>query len=147
MTHPSSATALMLTLGLLPALAGGTPAPDGTAVYFVNIEDGATVSSPVTVVFGLKGMGVAPAGTEKENTGHHHILIDRVPFGQGEDDADMMENGLIADENHVHFGGGQTEVTLDLEPGRHTLQLVLGDLSHVPHDPPIVTEVIGITVE
>ncbi len=142
-----NAAAITLTLGLTPVWAGDTPAPDGAAVYFVNVEDGSTVSSPVTVVFGLKGMGVAPAGTEKDNTGHHHILINRAAFGEGEDDADMMENGLIADENHVHFGGGQTEVTLDLEPGTHTLQLVLGDLNHVPHDPPIVTEVITVTVE
>ncbi|WP_371228473.1 DUF4399 domain-containing protein [Roseovarius sp. 2305UL8-3] len=147
MKHILSATAVALTLGLSPAWTGGTPAPEGAEVYFVNIEDGSTVSSPVTVVFGLRGMGVAPAGTEKENTGHHHILINRAAFGEGAEDADMMENGLIADENHVHFGGGQTEVTLDLEPGTHTLQLVLGDLNHVPHDPPIVTEVITVTVE
>ncbi len=147
MRHLLSAAAITLTLGLTPAWAGGTAAPDGAEVYFINIEDGSTVSSPVTVVFGLKGMGVAPAGTENENTGHHHILINRAAFGEGAEDADMMENGLIADENHVHFGGGQTEVTLDLEPGTHTLQLVLGDLNHVPHDPPVVTEVITVTVE
>ncbi len=130
------------------ALAGGpTPSSPEATVYFVTPADGATVTSPVTVVFGLRGMGVAPAGTEKENTGHHHLLIDRPPLGQGEDGADELSNGLPSDEHHMHFGGGQTEVTLDLAPGRHTLQLVLGDAGHVPHSPPVVSEVITITVE
>jgi len=130
------------------AIAGGPTASNPEAkVYFVNISDGDTVKSPFTVVFGLSGMGVAPAGTEKENTGHHHLLIDRPPFGQGADGAEELANGLPADENHMHFGGGQTEVTLDLAPGPHTLQLVLGDAGHVPHSPPIMSEVITITVE
>ncbi|NCQ25546.1 MAG: rod shape-determining protein RodA [Rhodobacteraceae bacterium CG17_big_fil_post_rev_8_21_14_2_50_63_15] len=129
-----------------PALAGDTPAPDGAQVYFVNLKDGASVSSPVTVLFGLKGMGVAPAGTDKEATGHHHILIDRPPLGEGPDGAEELNSGLPADDHHKHFGGGQTEVTLDLSPGTHTLQLVLGDLNHVPHNPPVTSEVITITV-
>ena len=136
-----------LGLGLAPAFADRTAAPEGAEVYFVNIEDGASVSAPVKIVFGLSGMGVAPAGVEVENTGHHHILINRASFGEGPEDAEMMENGLPADENHVHFGGGQTEVTLDLPAGTHTLQLVLGDQFHVPHDPPVMTEVITITVD
>ena len=129
------------------AFAGDTPAPEGAQVYFVNLEDGAVVSSPVKVVFGLSGMGVAPAGTEKENTGHHHILINRPALGEGPDGADELNYGLPADDNHKHFGGGQTEVMLDLAPGEHTLQLVLGDLNHVPHDPPVASDVITITVE
>jgi len=129
-----------------PALAGDTPAPDGAQVYFVNLKDGASVSSPVTVLFGLKGMGVAPAGTDKEATGHQHILIDRPPLGEGPDGAEELNSGLPADDHHKHFGGGQTEVTLDLSPGTHTLQLVLGDLNHVPHNPPVTSEVITITV-
>jgi len=130
------------------AIAGGPTASNPDArVYFVNLSDGDLVKSPVTIVFGLSGMGVAPAGTEKENTGHHHLLIDRPPFGQGEDGADELVNGLPSDENHMHFGGGQTEVTLDLAPGTHTLQLVLGDAGHVPHSPPVVSEVITITVD
>ncbi len=132
----------------LPAFAGGdTPANPDAKVYFVNLEDGATVSSPVTVVFGLSGMGVAPAGTEKDMTGHHHLLINRAPFGEGEEGADELANGLPADENHMHFGGGQTEATIELPPGTHTLQLVLGDAAHVPHSTPVVSEVITITVE
>ncbi|NOD63878.1 MULTISPECIES: DUF4399 domain-containing protein [unclassified Ruegeria] len=130
------------------AYAGGeTPSNPDAKVYFVNLSDGDTVQSPVTVVFGLSGMGVAPAGTEKENTGHHHLLLNRPPIGEGEDGADELAYGLPADDNHMHFGGGQTEVTLDLPAGQHTLQLVLGDAGHVPHNPPIVSEVITITVE
>ncbi|SMO92614.1 DUF4399 domain-containing protein [Ruegeria faecimaris] len=130
------------------ALAGGeTPSNPEAQVYFVKLSDGDVVQSPITVVFGLSGMGVAPAGTEKENTGHHHLLIDRPPLGQGEDGADELSYGLPADDNHIHFGGGQTEVTLDMAAGEHTLQLVLGDAGHVPHSTPIVSDVITITVE
>ncbi len=127
--------------------AQGTPAPENAAVYFIGIEDGDTVSSPVTVVFGLEGMGVAPAGTEKENTGHHHLLLNRPPIGEGEEGAEELEYGLPADDNHIHFGGGQTQTTLDLPAGTHTMQLVLGDLNHIPHSPPVASEVITITVE
>jgi hypothetical protein len=116
-----------------------TPSPAGTIVYIVSPADGATVSSPVTVVFGLKGMGVAPAGTEKENTGHHHLIIDAPLPG--------LDDPIPADDNHKHFGGGQTETTIELPPGEHTLQLLLGDLNHVPHDPPVTGDRITITVE
>ena len=129
------------------AFAGETPAPANAEVYFINLEDGATVSSPVTVKMGLRNMGVAPAGTEKENTGHHHILLNRPPLGEGEDGAEEMEYSLPADENHIHFGGGQTETTLDLPAGTHTLQLFLGDMNHIPHTKPVVSEQIKITVK
>lgn len=128
------------------AFAGDTPSPDGASVYFINLEDGATVSSPVKIQMGLSGMGVAPAGTEKENTGHHHIFINRPPLGEGVEDAELLENGVPTDDNHKHFGGGQTEVMLELPAGTHTLQLVLGDEFHVPHNPPVASEVITITV-
>ncbi len=134
----------ILTAGM--AVAGDTPSPEGAKVYFINIENGATVSSPVKVQMGLSGMGVAPAGTEKENTGHHHIFINRPPLGEGAEDAELLENGVPTDDNRKHFGGGQTEVMLDLPSGTHTLQLVLGDEFHVPHNPPVVSEVITITV-
>ena len=124
-----------------------SPAPQGARVYFVNLEDNVTVRSPVTVVFGLEGMGVAPAGTEKAGTGHHHLILDRPPLGEGEDGSAELSQGIPADENHIHFGGGQTQFTLDLEPGSHSLQLVLGDLNHVPHDPPVVSDRITIIVE
>lgn len=97
----------------------------------------------VTVLFGLTGMGVAPAEVAVEATGHHHLLIDRAPFGEG----DEASYAIPADDNHRHFGKGQTEVTLDLPPGTHTLQLVMGDHGHVPHVPPVVSEVVTITVE
>lgn len=129
------------------AIAGETPAPEGAKVYFVNLSDGDTVKGPVKIVFGLSGMGVAPAGIEKEKTGHHHVLVDRPPLGEGEDGADELDYNLPADENHVHFGGGQTEATLELAPGKHTLQLVVGDHNHVPHNPPVASPVITITVE
>lgn len=139
------AVVLIAALGMPPLASAQTAAPEGAKVYFVQPADGATVSSPVTVVFGLSGMGVAPAGVEKENTGHHHLLIDRPPFGEAE--GDDMASGLPADDHHKHFGGGQTEVTLELAPGPHTLQLVLGDAAHVPLDPPVTSEVITITVQ
>lgn len=129
------------------ALAEGTPAPEGAKVYFINIKDGDTVSSPFKVVFGLSGMGVAPAGIEKKNTGHHHLFINRPVIGKGEDGKDELVQNIPADENHVHFGGGQTETTLKLKPGKHTLQLVLGDQNHIPHNPPVTSDVITITVK
>jgi len=142
----AAALTAAISLGA-PAFAGETPSAEGAQVYFVNLADGATVSSPVKVIFGLSGMGIAPSGVEKENTGHHHLLINRPPLGEGADGAEELEYGLPADDNHVHFGGGQTETTLDLAPGQHTLQLVLGDWSHVPHATPVTSDVITITVE
>lgn len=139
------AAAGVLYAGL--ASAQQTPAPEDATLYFIAPEAGATVSSPVAVRFGLSGMGVAPAGTEQANTGHHHLLIDRPPFGEGEYGAEELTLAVPNDDNHRHFGGGQTEITLDLPPGEHTLQLVLGDHGHVPHDPPVMSEVISITVE
>lgn len=124
------------------AFAGETPAPAGAEVYFIAPQDGATVSSPVTVRFGLKGMGVAPAGVEKEHTGHHHLLIDtEAPSGAA------LNEPLPADDRHKHFGGGQTETIVELAPGTHTLQLLLGDWSHIPHNPPVMSEKITITVK
>ena len=130
-----------------PAIAGETPAPGGAKLYFVNLKDGDKVSSPVKVVFGLSGMGVAPAGIEKKNTGHHHIFINRPELGKGEDGADELDLNIPADDNHKHFGGGQTEASLELPAGQHTLQLVLGDKDHIPHNPPIASPRITITVE
>ena len=109
------------------------------SVYFINIKDGDIVESPVFLQFGLSGKGVAPAGVAKENTGHHHLLINV-------DDLDLSKS-IPSNENHLHFGGGQTEVTLELPPGKHTLQLVLGDWIHLPHDPPVISEKITITVK
>lgn len=115
-------------------------APEGAAVYFITPQDGATVSGPVTVTFGLKGMGVAPAGVERANTGHHHLLVDI-------DEVPPAGKPVPADAQHIHFGGGQTETTLELAPGKHTLQLLLGDHLHRPHQPPVLSEKITITVK
>lgn len=125
------------------ALADGhrTPAPEGARAWIVAPADGATVTNPVTIVFGLEGMGVAPAGTELENTGHHHLLINTDPATVD------MDMSLPATDLIVHFGGGQTQVTKELPPGTHTLRLLLGDAAHVPHDPPVMSEVVTITVE
>ena len=129
------------------AFAQGAPSKPGATVYFANLADGATVSGPVKVLFGLSGMGIAPAGVEMEGTGHHHLLVDRPPMGEGEDGAEELLYAVPTDDNHRHFGGGQTETTVELAPGKHTLQLVLGDHNHVPHTPPVMSEVITVTVK
>ncbi|TDN97307.1 MULTISPECIES: DUF4399 domain-containing protein [Halomonas] len=126
-----------------PALAQmeRAPAPEGAEVYFISPQDGATVENPVTVRMGLKGMGVAPAGTQSDGTGHHHLLID-TPL-----DEVNLDQPLPADEGKRHFGGGQTETTLELEPGEHSLQLLFMDGRHVSFDPPVTSELITITVQ
>ena len=115
-----------------------TDAPEGAEAYIVSPKDGDTVESPVTVVFGLRAMGVAPAGVDLPNTGHHHIIID-APTPD-------LDKPIPTDEHHKHFGGGQTEVTLELGSGQHTLQLVLGDRNHVPHTNAVVSKTITISV-
>ena len=122
-----------------PAALPRQPAPEGARLYFISPADGATVASPVTVRFGLTGMGVAPAGVDQPATGHHHLIVDA--------ELPPLDRPLPADANHIHFGKGQTETRLELPPGRHTLQLLLGDYTHTPHDPPVVSERIAITVE
>ena len=116
-----------------------TPSPAGAKVYFIDPKPGAELKSPVKVLFGLSGMGVAPAGTQKENTGHHHVLIDNPT---ADTNAPLPANDQIQ-----HFGGGQTETMLNLKPGKHTLQLVLGDWKHQPHTPPVMSETITITIK
>jgi hypothetical protein len=116
-----------------------TPAPDGVKLYLISPRDGETVKSPVAVRFGLAGMGVAPAGVAFEATGHHHLIVD-APLPP-------PDQPIPSDAQHLHFGKGQTETSLVLPPGRHTLQLLLGDLNHLPHDPPVASERITITVE
>ena len=116
-----------------------TPSASGATLVILQPADGATVKNPVTVIFGLDGMGVAPAGVPAPLTGHHHLIVDA--------ELPASDRPIPADENHRHFGGGQTQVDLELSPGRHTLQLVLGDHNHVPHDPPVASKPIEITVE
>lgn len=116
-----------------------TASPEGAQVYIISPVDGEVVNSPVTVKFGLKGMGVAPAGIDKPNTGHHHLLIDVK-------DGPALDKSLPVDANHKHFGGGQTEATVELSPGKRTLQLIMGDKNHIPHDPPVMSKETTIVV-
>jgi hypothetical protein len=116
-----------------------TKAPKGAKAYIISPKDGAKLKSPVKVVFGLSGMGVAPAGVKSPSTGHHHLIID--------DSLPKEGQPIPANENYKHFGKGQTETTIELKPGVHTLQIVLGDHIHVPHEPMIHSEKISITVE
>jgi hypothetical protein len=115
-----------------------TPSPANAKVYFIEPKDGATVKGPVHVVMGLSGMGIAPAGVNSPDTGHHHVLVDLDKY-----DANAM---MPMNEQYRHFGRGQTETMLDLPEGKHTLQLVLGDRNHVPHDPPVASAKITVTV-
>ena len=114
-------------------------AVSGTSLYFINVKNGDTVSSPLNVQFGLKGMGVAPAGVEKAGTGHHHLLVDVAELD--------VNSGIPMSDQHRHFGLGQTEVSIALKPGIHTLQLVLGDQNHIPHHPVVMSERITVTVK
>lgn len=136
------ATAAVRMTASTQTLAGGyrkVPAPAGAAAYFVNLKNGDVVSSPLLVQFGLRGLGVAPAGIEKDNTGHHHLLIDVAEVD--------VNNALPATDNIRHFGGGQTEARIELKPGTHTLQLLLGDHNHIPHFPAVLSERITVTVK
>ncbi|WCD80758.1 DUF4399 domain-containing protein [Pseudomonas sp. TUM22785] len=117
-----------------------TPAPEGAKVYFIEPADGATVDKTFSVKFGLQGMGVAPAGVDAPATGHHHLLIDV-------DKEPAMNMPLPMTDNLKHFGKGQTETQVTLPPGKHTLQLLVGDKNHVPLDPPVISEKITVTVK
>ena len=137
---------LFLALGasLLAAMAlaqDRSTAAAGAEVYFIAPRDGATVHGPVTVQFGLKGMGVAPAGIKSDNTGHHHLLIDT-------DQSELkLDVSLPATDKIVHFGKGQTETTLMLPPGKHTLELLFADYQHLSFNPPLHSKKITITVD
>ena len=107
-------------------------------VYFINLEDGDRLESPFLIQFGLSGMGIAPAGTDRANTGHHHLLINVNEID--------LSKPIPSSSSHIHFGGGQTESLIDLMPGDYSMQLVLGDMTHTPHNPPIISQRINITV-
>ena len=138
----------LLTLALSPALLttnlvnansmSQSESPANASVYIISPVDGATVKDTFTVTFGLKDMGVSPAGIEKKHTGHHHLLVDKDSLPA----FDMPMGGDVQ-----HFGGGQTQTTLTLPKGQHTLQLILGDHHHIPHKPAVVSKKITITVE
>ena len=131
---------IVLMIGAPATVLGETAAPSNASVYIISPKDGDTVTNPFKVQFGLSGMGVAPAGVDKANTGHHHLLIDvNEPLDPSEP--------IPQDKAHLHFGAGQTEAHIELAPGKHTLQLVLGDWSHIPFNPPIMSAVITVTVK
>lgn len=117
-----------------------SPAPENAKVYFISPSDESNMVSPILIRFGLSNMGIAPAGSNIQNTGHHHLLIDL-------EDLPPLNQSLPANTNVRHFGLGQTEAYIDLPPGDHTLQLVLGDWLHIPHTQPLLSEKITIRVE
>jgi hypothetical protein len=132
--------AALLVFAAVPVYADDhlSASPEGARVYIISPQDGETVATEFAVKFGLSGMGVAPAGTDKAATGHHHLLVNGKQMP-------VMDKAL--GKEVMHFGGGQTETTLTLPPGQHTLQLILGDKGHVPHNPPVVSDVITVTVK
>jgi Domain of unknown function (DUF4399) len=124
----------------VPSVAADMASAKGASAYIISPKNGETVSGKVTVRFGLKGMGIAPAGVEMDGTGHHHLVIDK-------DTPNLNDYLPMGDAQVMHFGKGQTEVELALPPGRHILQLVFGDRDHKPHAPPLVSEKVTITVK
>jgi hypothetical protein len=118
---------------------GPTPSGPGAEVYFIDLKDGATVPAKLKLNFGLKNMNIAPAGSDRENSGHHHLLIDT--------ELPPLNRPIANDFNHLHFGGGQTEAEITLKPGEHTLQLLMGDKDHIPHSPPVMSQRIHVRVE
>jgi len=132
---------LMMSLSISVAFAARTPAPKNAYLYIGWPNDGEVLPAgkPIRVWFGLRNMGVAPKGVNKPNTGHHHLLIDT--------DLPPFDEEIPADRNHLHLGAGQTETMIELEPGTHTLQLLMGDYNHVPHDPPVYSKKITVYVK
>ncbi|HTK99413.1 MAG TPA: DUF4399 domain-containing protein [Pseudomonadales bacterium] len=139
-TFPMMIALMLVSFAAAAADVPLSPSPAGASVFFVEPADGATVPATFTVKFGVKGMTIAPAGTDQPNSGHHHLLIDVA-------EAPDMKQPLPANEHVVHFGKGQTETQVTLPPGKHTLQLVFANYLHIPHDPPVVSKQITVTVK
>ena len=118
---------------------GRSPSPPGAKVWIIEPKDGATVKNPITVKFGVEGIKLVPAGTDDPDSGHHHLLIDTK--------IEDYNAPIPADAQHIHYGKAQTEGTIELSPGKHTLQDVFADKNHIPHEPPVQSDVITITVE
>ncbi|VWC74700.1 rod shape-determining protein RodA [Burkholderia lata] len=120
--------------------AGRTPSPPGAEAYIIWPSDGATITGgKFWVRMGLRNMGICPKGIERPNVGHHHLLVDT--------DLPPLDQPIPSDRNHLHYGAGQTEARIELPPGKHTLQMLMGDHDHVPHDPPVYSKKITITVK
>jgi hypothetical protein len=138
-TEQSATTAPAEMAAAGPAALARTASADGAKVFFITPADGATVANPISIEFGIAGMDIVKAGNDQPNSGHHHLLID----------ADLPDLGLPipADEHHIHFGDGSTSTQISLPPGEHKLQMLLGDHLHIPHNPPLTSAEITITVE
>jgi hypothetical protein len=137
----------LMTVGILIAISGGAapgsaaerqPAPKDAYAYIGWPNDGEVVTQRFKVWLGLRNFGVAPSGVNRPNTGHHHLLIDT--------DLPPLDEPIPNDKKHIHLGAGQTEVFVELPPGRHTIQLLMGDYDHVPHDPPVMSKKITVFV-
>jgi hypothetical protein len=139
-TFMSRAALAGLLMGVSVLASAATPAPQGAEVSIVSPKDGATVPQTVVVKFAVENIALAPAGDVTKNTGHHHLLIDV-------DELPAAGQPIPADANHIHFGKAQTQAEVKLTPGKHTLQLELGDSGHMPFDPPIVSEKITVNVK
>jgi hypothetical protein len=135
------AASLAASVAAGAAFAGPTPAPPNAYAYIGYPNDGQVVPAgkPFKVWFGLRYMGVAPRGVKFPNTGHHHLLIDV--------DLPPMDQEIPSDRNHLHYGAGETETMLELPPGKHTIQLLMGDDKHIPHNPPVYSKKITIYVK
>jgi hypothetical protein len=137
----------LMTVGILIAISGGAapgsaaerqPAPKDAYAYIGWPNDGEVVTQRFKVWLGLRYFGVAPSGVNRPNTGHHHLLIDT--------DLPPLDEPIPNDKKHIHLGAGQTETFIELPPGRHTIQLLMGDYDHVPHDPPVMSKKITVFV-
>jgi hypothetical protein len=130
------ASLMFSTLVCGSALGGPTQSAGGAELYFVDLKDGATIPTKVVIRFGLRGMGIAPAGEDRESTGHHHLLIDA--------ELPSLDQPITNDANHLHFDAGETEAEITLAPGTHTLQLLLGDKDHIAHNPAVMSQRIRV---
>lgn len=139
--HAALGTAALCVISAFsPAIAAGTPSPKDAQVYFIWPQDGTVIhGGKFWLRMGLRNMGVCPKGVELPNVGHHHVLVDT--------ELPPMTEQIPSDRNHLHFGAGETEARIELPPGKHTLQLLLGDHDHTPHDPPIYSKKITVTVQ
>ena len=137
-TFMSRAVLASLLLGASMMASAATPAPAGAKAFIVTPENGATVDKTFKVKFGIEGVALAPAGDATKNTGHHHLLIDT--------ELPNADEPIPNDRQHLHFGAGETETMIELPPGKHTLQLLLGDENHIPHTPFVKSKKITITV-
>ncbi len=135
--HTPPVMSQQISVNVMPK-GGPTASAPGAEVYFAELKDGQNVPARLTIHFGLKNMGVAPAGTDRPSSGHHHVLIDA--------DLPALDQPIPNDFNHLHFGAGQTQATVELKPGDHTLQLLFGDKDHVPHSPPLFSQKITVHV-